>query len=124
MNNDQGYHKLVIWQKSQKFVTSIYQLSNTLPKSEEYNLTSQIKRAAVSVVLNIVEGHRRRYFEKEFFRFLTIADGSLTEVEACLEICLELKFINQSQFNIIDLQRRELAGMLNSFLKQIKIRSS
>jgi four helix bundle protein len=79
-----------------------------------YGLTSQIRRAAVSVVLNIVEGDRRR-LRKEFLRFLDLSGASLAELEACLEIALDLTFISKKDFSLVDEKRRELAVMLHAF---------
>lgn len=119
---DKGYHRLLIWQKAKFLVKIVYEITEKFPKSEEYALTSQIRRAVISIVLNIVEGHRRRESKKEFLRFLLIADGSLAEVEACLELSLDLNFINKDQFEKVENIRRELAFMLTSFVKQIKSR--
>lgn len=119
---EKGYHRLLIWQKAKLLVKIIYKITEKFPKSEEYALTSQIRRAAISIVLNIVEGHRRRESKKEFLRFLLISDGSLAEVEACLELCLDLNLINKNEFDMAEDVRRELASMLTSFVKQIKSR--
>lgn len=123
MQNEKGYHRLLIWQKARKFVISIYKLTDALPKSEIYCLTSQMRRAALSVVLNIVEGDRRKS-RKEFTRFLDIADGSLTEVEACLEICFDLNYITRDEFDMIESQRKELSVMIWSFTRKIQERQS
>lgn len=120
--DDKGYHRLLIWQKARLLVKIVYEITEKFPKSEEYALTSQIRRAAISVVLNIVEGHRRRESKKEFLRFLLIADGSLAEVEACLELCLDLSLTNKNEFDRAENIRREVASMLASFIKQIKSR--
>lgn len=117
----EGYHKLQIWQKAKELVKLIYIISNKFPESERHNLTSQIRRAAISIVLNIVEGHRRNT-GKEFIRFLNIADGSLVEVEACLELSLDLGYMTETDFNRCESLRRELAAMLTSFIKSIKSR--
>lgn len=77
-----GYHKLIVWQKAREFVSLIYKYTDDFPRSEEFGLKGQIRRASVSVVLNIVEGYRRRS-TKEFLRFIDFAQASLTEVEAC-----------------------------------------
>ena len=120
--DEKGYHRLLIWQKAKLLVKVVYEITGKFPKAEEYALVSQIRRAAISIVLNIVEGHRRRESTKEFLRFLRMADGSLAEVEACLELSLDLNFINKDDFNNTENIRRELASMLTSFIKQVKNR--
>ena len=117
---EKGYHKLFIWQKARKLVSIIYQVSGKFPDSEKHGLTSQIRRAAISIVLNIVEGHKRSKSQKEFWRFLNIADGSLVEVEACLELALDLQFISTADYIRADEGRKELAIMLTAFIKKIK----
>lgn len=117
-----GYHNLLIWQKAKELVKLIYLETEGFPRPELFGLTSQIRRAIISVLLNIVEGDRKRS-NKEFLKFLDTADASLVEVEACLELALELGFISQEKYDMIDEKRRELAVMLSAFIKRIKIRS-
>jgi four helix bundle protein len=73
-------------------VKEVYKISEQLPKSEQYNLKQQLKRAIISVALNIAEGKNRKT-SKDFANFLTISAGSLAEVEAILTICEELKYL-------------------------------
>lgn len=117
---EKGYHKLLIWQRARELVKVVYLVSNKFPESERHNLMSQIRRAAISIVFNIVEGHKRSVFKKEFKRFLNISDGSLVEVEACLELALDLGFLSKSDFEKVEFIRRELGAMLNSFIKHLK----
>lgn len=117
---EKGYHKLLIWQRARELVKLVYLVSVKFPESERHNLTSQIRRAAISIVLNIVEGHKRSVFQKEFKRFLNIADGSLVEVEACLELAIDLEFISKQEFEKVESLRRELGAMLYSFIKNLK----
>ncbi len=118
---DKGYHKLIIWKKAYLLVIAIYKFTRQLPKSEEFGLTSQVRRAAVSVVLNIVEGHRRAG-NKEFLRFLNIARGSLTEIEAILEICSSLDYLNKTDFEILDNKVNELSYLIDAFTTSLKNR--
>ena len=120
MMEEKGYHKLLIWQRARELVKLVYFVSGKFPESEKHNLTSQIRRAAISIVLNIVEGHKRSIFQKEFKRFLNISDGSLVEVEACLELALDLGFLSKPDFEKVEAVRRELGAMLNSFIKNLK----
>jgi len=116
---DKGYHKLLVWKKSQGFVYLLYKYSDKFPRSEEFGLKGQLRRASVSVVLNIVEGNRRKS-TKEFIRFLDIAEASLTEVEAILEIVLGLGYLNDKEYETLEEKRMELAYMLNGLVKSLK----
>lgn len=89
-------HKdLKVYQLSLDFVTEIYKVSDQFPKSEGFGLTSQIRRAAVSIPSNIAEGSGRNS-TKDFLRFLHISSGSLSEVEAQIEIAVRLGYISET----------------------------
>lgn len=98
-----SYQDLVVWQKAMELVRDVYGHTRHWPTEELYGLTSQIRRAAVSVPSNIAEGHGRRS-GREFARFLNIAHGSLMEVETQLRIAHDLRF----------LPARDLECMLNT----------
>jgi four helix bundle protein len=82
-----SYRDLVIWRKSIRLVAVCYELCKSLPANEEFGLKSQIRRAAVSVATNIAEGHGRHH-AKDFARFLSMARGSVKEVETLLIVCM------------------------------------
>lgn len=84
-----------------------------------FSLTSQLRRASLSVYLNIIEGDRRNS-RKEFLHYLDIADGSLTEVEACLEIAFELHYISENQYEELTNTREEISYMLIGLIRAIK----
>ena len=89
-------HKdLTVYKTSIDLVIDIYQLSQNFPDSEKFGLTSQIRRASVSIPSNISEGVARSS-KKEFIRFLYIALGSVAEIETQLEIAYRLKFIKDT----------------------------
>lgn len=92
-----SYQKLISYQKAKQLVLMIYRLTNSYPKEEFYCLVPQIRRAAISVVANIVEGYIKEK-PKEYSRFLTISIGSLTELEVLIDISLELKYIGKDDF--------------------------
>lgn len=110
------YRELKVWQKSMDLVVKVYKLCDKLPKTEEYNLKSQIKRAIVSVPLNIAEG-KCRYSSNDFTHFLNIANASLTEVEVGLEIAARLGFIED--YNSVKNDITELNKMLNALRTKI-----
>ena len=89
-----NYSELIAWQKAIDLVETVYTLSAALPREEMYGLTTQIRRAAVSIPSNIAEG-QGRWTTGEFVQFLGIANGSLREVETQIHIALRLKFIAQ-----------------------------
>lgn len=119
LKEDKGYHKLLIWQRARELVKLIYLHSESFPKSEEFGLKSQVRRAGVSIVLNIVEGYRRST-TKDFLHFLSIANGSLAELEAAFAIAIGLGFITHNQYSEIETKRREVGFLLHKFIKSLK----
>lgn len=117
--NDKGYHKLIVWQRARELIKGIYIYTEGFPKAEEFGLKGQLRRAAVSVVLNIVEGHRRRT-TKEYLHFLNTADGSLSEVEAALEISLDLGFLSTENYTILEHKRKEVGYLLFQLIKSLR----
>lgn len=103
-----GYHKLIVWQKLKELLLVTYRLAETLPKSEEFGLKSQMKRAVVSVISNFVEGYLKRSI-KEKLHFLEIAETSLLELEAQAEICLILNLWTTVKYEEFE-NKRKLAG--------------
>ena len=112
-----NHYDLDVWKKSIELVKDIYEVSKFFPKEEMYGLTSQIRRAAVSIPSNIAEGASRQS-NKEFIQFLYIALGSCSEVETQIIIAKELFFINdiESILNRI----KEIKKMINGLLRYIK----
>ena len=110
-------HKdLKVWQESMTLVVVVYKASVDFPKHEIYGLTSQIRRATVSIPSNIAEGAGRRG-NKEFIRFLYIALGSLSEVETQLEIAYRLKYLNELE--TINKRIYFIRKMLSSLIKSL-----
>ncbi|GAB6270117.1 hypothetical protein DS62_10685 [Smithella sp. SC_K08D17] len=111
------YRDLLVWQKSMALIKEVYALADKLPKSEEYNLKQQLKRAVVSVSLNVAEGKNRRT-AKDFINFLNISSGSLAETEAILMICSELELLHVPEDVLTHIE--ELSKMLNSLITSIR----
>lgn len=109
-----SHRDLKVWQLGMEIVEAVYQLSSSYPKDETYGLTSQIRRAAVSVPANIAEGHARA-FTKEYQRHLSIAVGSLAEVETYLDLCVRLGYSTADSAGTVqkmtDEERRMLRGL-------------
>jgi four helix bundle protein len=91
-----NYTDLIAWQKAMDLVESVYKASRAFPKEEVYALTNQVRRAAVSIPSNIAEGQGRRS-AREFINFLSIAHGSIREVETQLQIAQRLKYLTREQ---------------------------
>lgn len=107
-----SYKDLRIWQEAKNLTIAIYGITERFPKSELYGLTSQIRRAAVSVPSNIAEGFRRKS-KKEKLQFLRIALGSGAELETQLEISFELGYLNKSDYNKLEIDLDKFMRMLN-----------
>lgn len=109
-------HKdLEVWVMSINYVSDIYKLTDSFPKTELYTLTSQIRRSAISIPSNIAEGSARGSY-KEFTRFLYIALGSLTELETQLIIASNLQFaaIDDQYFNQLTTIKKMILGLIRS----------
>ena len=120
MSQIKSYKDLLIWQKGINIVVLVYKIVESFPKEELYALSSQLKRASVSVPSNIAEGYGRNS-EKSFSHFLDISRGSLFEIETQLIIAKELGIISDEiLFNTILKQIEEESKMINSFSKTLK----
>src|SRR5215472_6301142 len=106
------YTELVAWQKAMDFVEAVYQASKAFPKDELFGLTSQVRRAAVSIPSNIAEGQSRRS-SREFLQFLSIARGSLSEVETQLIISKRLNYLSREQLTDLQHKSAELGRVIN-----------
>ncbi|MDR2962642.1 MAG: four helix bundle protein [Bacteroidales bacterium] len=108
MNN---VKKLIVWQKSREFVKDIYTRTKLFPQDELFGLTSQIRRAAIFITLNIAEGSGRGT-NKEFAHFLDIAFASAYEVEAQIILSLDLEFISQEEYDVLYEKIQEIQKMI------------
>ncbi|MDO8468974.1 MAG: four helix bundle protein [Candidatus Peribacter sp.] len=119
---DKGFRKLIIWQEARRLMLKIYKLSGLLPKEEQFNLISQLRRAATSVGANIAEGsamqtsaHREVYFMR--------ARGSVAELDCLVELCHDLGFISDTiAADAIDHCSRQ-SYLLTSTLRAMRQRS-
>lgn len=111
-----GYKELIVWQKSMNLVFLVYELTSKFPRNEVFGLTSQMKRASISIPSNLAEGSRRKYGKEQNF-FFRIAYGSATELETQLEISKMLKLTNQISYEKTDLLLTEILKMLSRMVK-------
>lgn len=117
MYNDTS--KLIVWQKSHELALGIYELTKVFPKDELFGLTSQVRRAAVSVPSNIGEG-KARDSSKEYKRFLLIARGSLEETKYQLLLAKDLQYISENKYKEILKQAEEVGKLLNGLLVKLR----
>ncbi len=114
------YQDLIVWQKSIDLVISVYELTDKFSKEEIYGLTSQIRRAVVSIPSNIAEG-RMRGGNIEFKRFLFIAFASGAELETQLIIAKKLPKTAKLDYNKVDSTLEEVMKMLNKLISQLEL---
>jgi four helix bundle protein len=115
------YRDLIAWRKAISLVTEVYDITMLFPKHEIYGLTSQMRRAAVSIASNIAEGHGRAT-PGEFVQFLCQARGSLCEAETQLVISRELGYITREQEACSLGKTDELGRVLNGLITSIQRR--
>ena len=112
------FENLEVWQLARKFVNKLYKLTKNFPREEVFGLTSQLRRAVLSIFLNITEGSDRKS-DVEFIRFLRIAYTSMEEVLACCFIALDQKYITQEEFDDIYSDSNLLGKKLNALIKSL-----
>lgn len=110
--------KLIVWKQSHQLVLKIYEITKGFPNSELFGLTSQIRRAAVSVPSNIVEG-KARGFDKEYKRFLLMARGSLEEVRYQLLLAKDLEYIDSNKYEEVINLTNEVGKLLNGLIRRL-----
>ena len=113
------FEDLRIWTESVKFASEIYLLTGRFPKSEQFGLTSQLNRAAVSVSLNIAEG-AGRFSDADLSRFIHISIGSVNEVVTILHIARDQSYINKDEFCKYYTRCENLSKMLHAFRRYLK----
>ncbi|MBK9509346.1 MAG: four helix bundle protein [Cytophagaceae bacterium] len=114
-----SYRELLIWQKSILVVTNIYKLTRDFPKEELFGITSQMRRCAISIPSNIVEGFGRKS-QGDFKRFLNISLGSIYELQTQIEISQNLEYLNTENYKYLMESCVELEKMMNSLVSKIK----
>jgi four helix bundle protein len=118
-----SYRDLLVWQKAKTLAVRLYCETESFPKTETYGLSSQLRRASVSVVSNIAEG-QGRLTRGEFLHFLGQARGSLLEVDAQMAIALDLGYVRKETFAEIDDQIYQVLGLLNRLIESLRTRQN
>jgi len=111
------FKELIAWQKSRALVKVIYNYTASFPKEEIYGITSQIRRASVSIPTNISEGCGRRT-NAQFLNFLDYALGSSIEVENLLILSNDLNFINEENYKLLEAQCLEIQRLIYSLISK------
>lgn len=118
MNEDGSYKNLIVWQKGIVLVKQIYRLTQQFPSEEKFGLVSQMRRAVVSIPSNLAEGQTRRT-TKDYVRFVSIAEGSLAELETQLIIAVELNLCTKSEAEDCFALMLEIRKMLNALRRSL-----
>ena len=113
-----NYQELIAWQRAMDLVETVYKASKGFPREELYALTSQVRRAAVSIPSNIAEGQGRRT-TSDFLRHLSIAYGSLREVETQVLIAGRLRYLTASQVETVMNGTGEVGRLLNGLMNSL-----
>lgn len=113
-----SYKDLIVWQKSVALAVAVYALTEKFPKEEIYGLTSQMRRAAVSIPSNIAEG-RARSTRNDYIHFLRIAHGSVSELETQIEISKQLPFAKNLSYSAAEAILLEVAKMLSVMISKM-----
>jgi len=113
-----SYRELAVWQKAMDLVIRCYQVTKSFPRCEVYGLASQLQRAAVSIPANIAEGRGREH-SKELLHHLSIAYGSLAEVETHIQIAERLNYIDSTEVKQLLDGTSEIGRMLNGLRRSV-----
>ena len=115
------YRELTVWRKAHGLTMEIYRITRTFPSHERFGLCSQLRRAAISAVSNIVEG-TGRVTPGEYGHFLSIARGSIREVECQLLIARDLGYLQAEQWSPLDAEAQQISRMLKGLITSLKAR--
>jgi len=115
----QNFKDLIVWQKAHENALLIYSSTKGFPKEELFGITSQIRRAAVSIPTNVAEGCGK-FTKKDFANFLQIAFGSAQEVEYLSLLSSELNYFNKTDYQKIESLNNEVKAMLISLIKKVR----
>ena len=114
-----SYRDLRIWQQAMDIVPAVYQTLNHFPKHENYALADQIRRAAISIPANIAEGHGRNH-RKEYAQFLSIANGSLAELDTLVELAHRLGYLDTKTRGELDSRIQNLQRPIRTLINRLK----
>jgi four helix bundle protein len=119
MEKTKTFKELVLWQKAHELTLNIYKITRDFPKEETYALTSQVRRASVSIAANIAEGYKKKT-KPHKLSFLNISEGSLEEVKYYLFLSKDLEYINKDTFTKLESLSEEVGRILNGYSNSIR----
>jgi len=122
MSNIKTFQDLIVWQKSHNLVLQVYEITSIFPSEEKYGLISQMRRAAISMASNIVEGFKRRTV-KDSLNFYNISAGSLDELKYQLLVSKDLKYMPEKNYNELLILAEEVSKLLTSWIRSQKTNS-
>ena len=117
--SEKGYKKLQVWAKANDYALAVYKATSKFPREELYGVISQLRRAALSVALNIVEG-QASVSKKDFLNFLNIPNRSLVESEYLLEFSKDLAYLSDADYELLENIRREAGLLLAAFTRGVR----
>lgn len=114
-----SFRELIVWQKAHQLVLDTYEVTKSFPKEELFGLTSQMRRAAVSVPANIAEGYRKRG-KADKVRYMNISEGSLDELNYYFILSKDLNYISQNQYEELNTKCTEVSKLLYAYAAAIR----
>ena len=116
----EGYRKLEVYEKSYRSAVEIYRMTADFPKEERYGITDQMRRASVSIALNVAEGYARRESQEELKRFLRMAVGSAAEMQVLIDFAREFGYMREERYSEAKEAYETIGKMLNTFIRKLK----
>ena len=120
----EGYRKLEVYEKSYRSAVEIYRMTADFPKEERYGITDQMRRASVSIALNVAEGYARRESQEELKRFLRMAVGSAAEMQVLIDFAREFGYIREERYKEAKETYETIGKMLNGFIRKLNEKRS
>ena len=115
-----GYKELTVYKRAYRAAKAIYEMTAGFPREERYGMSNQLRRAALSIPLNIAEGYAKRESQEELKRFLMMALGSSNEVLVLIDFSKDVGYISEEKHTKAFSEHEEIASMLNSFIQSVK----
>ena len=119
MATEYFFEKIIAWQKAHAFVLTVYKISNHFPEEERFGLTSQFRRAAISIEANIAEG-AKKISKADKLRFFNISQGSLEECRDYIILARDLNYVSSEDFELLQQMSNQAGWFLNAYIKGIK----
>ena len=115
---DYGFQRVIAWQKAHAFVLAVYRVTNGFPEDERFGLTSQFRRAAISIEANIAEGYKK-LSKADKLRFFNISQGSLEECRDYIILSYDLGYMSDEEYNELKEMSEYASRMINSYCEGV-----